>query len=232
MFMGPFEDSAVWNTESIIGSRRFIEKVWRIGQKIVSEPKSSSAGSLSTPTGAALTLGLSACERPCRENFSSLSKLLNKTIKKVGEDIEDMHFNTAISAMMILATEMEKEQGRTLNPQKSPTLNLEDFKKFLQILAPFAPHLAEEIWHLLGEKKSIHFSAWPKYDKKLIRDDKIKIAVQVNGKVRAEIMIRVDESEEDIKKKALENDAVFRFMAGAEPRKVIYVKNRLVNIVA
>jgi leucyl-tRNA synthetase len=163
------------------------------------------------------------------------TKLLHKTIKKVGEDIEDMHFNTAISAMMILAAEMEK----------ADMVEKEDFKKFLQILAPFAPHVAEDIWQQLAIvkdspsrareglsfTKSIHLSAWPKYDPNLIKDNEIKIAVQVNGKVRAEIMIQTDEKEEDIKKKALENDTVFRFMAGAESKKIIYVKNRLVNIV-
>jgi len=221
MFIGPFEDSAVWNTESIIGSRRFIEKVWRIGEKVNSEAKSFSAGSLSVPAGAALTLGSSACERPCRENFASLEKLLHKTIKKVGEDIEEMHFNTAISAMMILAGEMEKVDK----------VDREDFKKFLQILAPFAPHVAEEIWRNLGEKKDIHTFAWPKYDPKLIKDAEIKIAVQVNGKVRAEILIQTDETEEKIKEQALKNEGVTKFTEGKEIRKVIYVKNRLVNIV-
>ena len=235
MFMGPFEDSAVWNTESIIGSRRFIEKVWRIGQKIICKTESSFAGSLSGRARPALTLGSSACERPRQENSVLFTKLLHKTIKKVGEDIEDMHFNTAISAMMILAAEMEK----------ADMVEKEDFKKFLQILAPFAPHVAEDIWQQLAIvkdspsrareglsfTKSIHLSAWPKYDPNLIKDNEIKIAVQVNGKVRAEIMIQTDEKEEDIKKKALENDTVFRFMAGAESKKIIYVKNRLVNIV-
>ena len=221
MFMGPFEDSAVWNTESIIGSRRFIEKIWRIGEKVNGKAKSSSAGSLSAPAGAALTLGSSACERPCRENFALLEKLLHKTIKKVGEDIEGMRFNTAISAMMILATEMEKVDN----------IEKDDFKKFLQILAPFAPHVAEELWINLGEKKNIHLLAWPKYDKKLIKDDEIKIAVQVNGKVRAEILIQADEAEEKIKDEALKNESVKKFIGGKEIRKVIYVKNRLVNIV-
>ena len=221
MFMGPFEDSAVWNTESIIGSRRFIEKIWRIGEKVNGKAKSSSAGSLSGSAGAALTLGSSACERPCRENFALLEKLLHKTIKKVGEDIEGMRFNTAISAMMILATEMEKVDN----------IEKDDFKKFLQILAPFAPHVAEELWINLGEKKNIHLLAWPKYDKKLIKDDEIKIAVQVNGKVRAEILIQADEAEEKIKDEALKNESVKKFIGGKEIRKVIYVKNRLVNIV-
>jgi leucyl-tRNA synthetase len=192
MFIGPFGDTVVWNDESIIGSRRFIEKVWRIGQKVSKN---------SSPT--------------------SLVKLLHKTIKKISEDIEEMHFNTAISAMMILTTEMEKSEN----------IKKEDFKKFLQILAPFAPHVAEELWNILGEKKSVDFSTWPKYDKNLIKDDEIKIAVQVNGKVRAEMLIQINENEEEIKKKVLQNKLVAKFTEGKEIRKIIYVKNRLINIV-
>jgi leucyl-tRNA synthetase len=192
MFMGPFEDAVVWSTESIIGARRFIEKVWRIGDK-------------------KFTI----------ESNLELKKLLHKTIKKVSEDIETMRFNTAISAMMILATEMEK----------SEKVNVEDYKKFLQILTPFAPHITEEIWQLLGEKKTINISEWPKWDENLIKDNEIKIAVQVNGKVRAEIMIKSVENEEDVKKKALLNETVSKFTENKEIKKIIYVKNRLVNIV-
>ena len=219
MFIGPFGDTVVWNTESIIGSRRFIEKIWRIGEKVMAKPKKN----FGKYTLGDIGQGTHFSQNPSLISplNSSFLKLLNKTIKKVGQDIKDMHFNTAISAMMILATEMEKVEK----------IHKEDFKKFLQILAPFAPHVAEEIWHDLGEKKSIHLSVWPKYDKNLIKDDEIKIAVQVNGKVRAEMMIQVDESEEDIKKKAIRNEAVLRFMIGIEPKKIIYVKNRLINIV-
>jgi leucyl-tRNA synthetase len=221
MFLGPFEDTAVWNTESIIGSRRFIEKVWRIGEKLATQSKN-----LRGPRkGVNQTIANSSP--------ASLIKLLHKTIKKVSEDIETMHFNTAISAMMILATEMEASfsQGQTLNPQKGLALSVDDFKKFLQILAPFAPHTVEELWNLLGEKKSINFSKWPVWDEKLIKDDEIKIAVQVNGKVRAEIMIQVDETEEKIKEKVLQNQQVLKFTISKEIKKVIYVKNRLINIV-
>ena len=195
MFMGPFEDAAVWNTESIIGSRRFVEKVWRIGEKV-------SGGTF-------------------RLQNSYLAKLLHKTIKKVSEDIEAMRFNTAISAMMILATEMEKAEEVDKN----------DFKKFLQILTPFAPHVAEERWSSLGEKKLISISEWPLWDDDLIKDEEIKIMIQVNGKVRGEIMINVSENEEEIQKKALSNEAVARFVVGLKVKKIIYVKNRLINIV-
>ncbi|HNW71645.1 MAG TPA: class I tRNA ligase family protein [Candidatus Paceibacterota bacterium] len=201
MFMGPFEDAAVWNTESIIGSRRFIEKVWRIGEKI----KSSSSHTT---------------ERK-KNSSNSIVKLLHKTIKKVSEDIEAMRFNTAISSMMILTTEMEKAES----------VSKDDYKKFLQILSPFAPHIAEEIWNSFGEKKSINYSKWPSWDENLIKDEEIKIIIQVNGKVRAEIMISADENEENIKKNATMHPSVQKFIENREIKRIIYVKNKLVNLV-
>ena len=191
MFMGPFEEFVAWSTESIIGSRRFIEKVWRIQMK----------------------LG--------KDSSIHLQKLLHKTIKKVSEDVENMRFNTAISAMMILATEMEK----------SDYVDAKDYKKFLQILAPFAPHITESIWFNLGEKKSIHTSAWPKWDESLIKDQEIKIAVQVNGRVRSEILIATDETEDEVKKKALADKDVVKYL-GKDIKRVIYVKNRVINILS
>lgn len=191
MFMGPFGQSVAWSTESIIGARRFIEKVWRLQFKIG------------------------------KTNNDKIKKILHKTIKKVEEDIDGMHFNTAISGMMILATEMEKVEF----------VELEDYKKFLQILAPFAPHVTEELWSILGEKKSINLSKWPKWDEKIIADEEMKIVVQINGKMRTEIMIKVDENEEEIKKRVILNEIVSRYIAGGNVKKVIYVKNRLINIV-
>ena len=214
MFIGPFGDTVVWNDESIIGPRRFIEKVWRIAEKVMAKPKNNFGK---------YVFGDIRQGTHFSQNHSlvSLKKLLHKTIKKVSEDIEEMHFNTAVSAMMILATEMEKVDR----------VEKEDFKKFLQILAPFAPHVTEEIWNNLGEKKSIHVLAWPKYDKKLIKDDEVKIVIQVNGKVRMEMMIQIDEMEEKIKEEALKSEQIIKFTEGKEIRKVIYVKNRLINIV-
>ena len=132
-----------------------------------------------------------------------------------------MRFNTAISAMMILATEMEKVEF----------IDKDDFKKFLKILAPFAPHITEEIWQKLGEKKTINLSAWPKYDEKEIIDNELKIVIQVNGKVRAEIFILASEDEEKIKEQAQNNPVVKKFTEGVKIKKIIYVKGRLVNIV-
>ena len=160
------------------------------------------------------------------------TKLLHKTIKKVSEDIDNMHFNTAVSSLMILLNEMEKS-----------AVSIKDFKIFLQILSPFAPHITEELWQMLREKKpapyqakgfgsgSIHISPWPKYDETKIIDNEVKIAVQINGKVRAEIMIEADENEDDVKKKSLRDAAILRYIMGKDIKKFIYIKNRLINIV-
>ncbi|HAE36713.1 TPA: leucine--tRNA ligase [Candidatus Nomurabacteria bacterium] len=197
MFIGPFDQAVSWNTDSIIGSRRFLDKIWRIGERVGSDTTEN--------------LYLSA----------SLQTLLHKTIKKIGEDIESMSFNTAISSMMVLVNEMEK----------SESINEKDFKLFLQILAPFAPHITEEIWANLGEKKSIHKSPWPKWDKKKIIDDTAKIAVQVNGKVRSEIIVGNNTTEEKVKDIALKDKNIISWIEGKIIKRVIYVRGRIVNIV-
>ncbi len=192
MFIGPFGQTVVWNTNSIIGSRRFLERVWKMGEKNLGRVTSN----------------------------QSFITSLHKTIKKVSLDIESMNFNTAISAMMVLVNEMEKNE-----------ISKNDFKMFLQILAPFAPHIAEEIWTNLGGKKSIHLSPWPKWDESKIVDEMVKIAVQVNGKVRAEIMISKDMSEESIKEMALKEKNVTLWTESKQIRRIIYVPNRIINIV-
>ena len=215
MFMGPFDQAVTWSSESIIGPRRFLEKIWRIGVRI------------SSPDVASLrqkNLSRFTTEGPyATKNFSDPASqtLLHKTIKKITEDIESMSFNTAISSMMVLVNEMEKTEN----------IRVEDFKMFLQILAPFAPHITEEIWSNLGEKKSIHKSPWPKYDKKKIVDDKVKIAIQVNGRVRSEIKIGKDLEEEEVRKIVLSNPNIKPWTEGKEIKKFIYVKGRIVNIV-
>lgn len=218
MFMGPFEEAVAWSTESIVGSRRFVEKVWRVGHKISENLKNFSGPRVAR----AKILDKSELNQTIQNLSSSLPlrKLLHKTIKKVSEDIESMRFNTAISSMMILATEMEK----------SDCVNIEDCKKFMQILAPFAPHVAESVWLSLGEKKSIHLSGWPEWDGDLIKDDEVKIAVQINGKTRGELLISTDNIEEEVKSKALSSEIVLKYLGGSEPKKIIYIKNRVINI--
>jgi len=190
MFVGPFNQSVAWSTESIIGSRRFIERVWNLQYKIQKNKK--------------------------YDEFE-----IEKTIKKVTEDIEEMKFNTAISTLMIFINEVGKLEF----------ISQGVYEKFLQILSPFAPHVTEELWSNLGEKKSINLSIWPKWDENLIKDEEIKIVIQVNGKVRAEMMINLADDEENIKKQAVSNEIILKHIDNKEIKKIIYVKNRLINIV-
>ena len=220
MFMGPFEQIVAWNEDAIVGPRRFLERVWRIGEKVLKQKNSSSLTLPGVPGGTHTVQN------------SSVSKFLNKTIKKVSEDIENMRFNTAVSSLMIFLNEVENLlKGQTLDPKKGLALSTEDYKKFLQILAPLAPHITDELWSLLGEKKSIHVSDWPKFDPQMIIDDEVKIAIQINGKVRGEAMINIEDSEDQIKDKALKNASVIKYLNDKTPKKVIYIKNRLINIV-
>lgn len=199
MFMGPFDQMLPWSTESIIGSRRFLEKVWRIGNRVIVDK------SLSTSP--------------------ELEIILHKTIKKVTEDIENFAFNTAISSMMIFVNETDT----TLS--KGQVISQDDFKKFLQILSPFAPHLTEELWRDLKEKNTITKSTWPTWDENKIIDQNIKIIVQVNGKVRTEILVSKDDTEEMIKNIVLSNDVVKNWVNGKEIKRFIFVPGRLVNVV-
>ncbi|MFA6076545.1 MAG: class I tRNA ligase family protein [Candidatus Paceibacterota bacterium] len=213
MFMGPFDQSVAWSTESIIGARRFIEKVWRIQAKLVNDFERSGRGRDPENRGPEKLF--------TSEAYINLKRLLHKTIKKVSEDIEDMRFNTAVSSMMILATEMEKAEN----------VSVDDFKMFLKILSPFAPHVTEELWSMLGEKKTINLSEWPKWEESLIKDEEVKIMVQINGKVRGEIIIHVDEQKEDVRDKALKDADIVKYVEGKDIKRIIYVKGRLINIV-
>jgi leucyl-tRNA synthetase len=154
-------------------------------------------------------------------NNGKVTQFLHKAIKKITEDIEEYKFNTAITQMMILSNMWEK----------ADFILRDEYKILLQLLAPFAPHITEELWSIVGEKRSIHKSNWPKWDKNLIKDEEAKIMIQVNGKLRGEIVIEVNESEEKIKEKALNHEAILKFTLGAKPQRFIYVKNRLINIV-
>ncbi|MFH1173430.1 MAG: class I tRNA ligase family protein, partial [bacterium] len=149
---------------------------------------------------------------------ADLPRYLHKTIKKVSEDIETMDFNTAISQMMIFVNQVK-------------AISQESLAKFLLLLAPFAPHLAEEMWQKLGNQPSIFKSGWPKYDPKLIQDETITLVVQVNSKVRDNLSVPADISEAEAKKLALASAKVQKHLAGQEPKKIIFVKGKLMNIV-
>jgi leucyl-tRNA synthetase/predicted alpha/beta hydrolase family esterase len=198
MFMGPFDQAIAWNTDGIVGTRRFIEKVWRIGQK-VAEFK----GVL-----------------PKEEN-KELETLIHKTVKKVGEDIENMRFNTAISALMICANDMDS----------SGFVSKKNFEMFLMVLSPFAPHVSEELWAMLKNKGLISNADWPNYDDKKTINENVIIVVQVNGKIRAQFLASNEIEEKEALLKAKELPEIQTWISGKVIKKEIYVKGKLVSLV-
>jgi leucyl-tRNA synthetase len=193
MFMGPFENSLPWSTDNIIGSRRFIDRVYRLTARVKK--------------------GVSSDE--------TLTTLLHKTVQKVTEDIENFSFNTSISSMMILLNEMEKKEF----------INQKDFELFLKILCPFAPHMTEEIWNFLGHKSLLVLESWPKADKKKMKELKTKIAVSVNGRVRAEFTVASGSKEEEVVNMAKSLPDVEKWLIGKEIKKTIFIPDKLLNFV-
>jgi leucyl-tRNA synthetase len=201
MFMGPLEDAKPWNTRGIIGIYRFLEKVYRLNVKIqISNDKSSSKSKIQNP----------------KSNI-----LLNKTIKKVGEDIEGLKFNTAISSLMILANELDGQEK----------ISLIHYTLYLILLSPFAPHIAEELWSRLGYTESIFKQKWPEYDTSLIQDEELELIIQIGGKVRDKIKVKMDISEDEAKELARQSEKIKNFIGAKPIKKIIFVKNRLINIV-
>ncbi|HEW78394.1 MAG TPA: leucine--tRNA ligase, partial [Phycisphaerales bacterium] len=201
MFMGPLEATKPWSMQGVEGVYRFLQRAWRI---VIDED----------------TGKLCEAVKKAQADETTL-RLLNQTIKKVGDDIESFSFNTAISAMMIFVNHLSKQAVRAESV----------VGKFVLILAPFAPHIAEELWAKLGHSDTIAYESWPEYDKELIKEKEIELAVQVNGKIKDRIVVSAEADEEQIKQKALSSEKVIAAMAGKEAKKVIVIKSRLVNIV-
>lgn len=202
MFMGPFEQAIAWSTNSMNGSRRFLDRVWKLQDRISN-------------------LGDSEISPTLGNRIPKLESLLHKTIKKVSEDIENFHFNTAISEMMIFINEAEKEKEISKN----------QYIEFLKLLAPFAPHITEEIWRKFGHKKSIHLTNWPKYSKAKIKEKTFSLIVQINGKVRDQFEAPCGISENEAKDLTLKRENVNKWIGGKLIKKVIWVPNKLINIV-
>ncbi len=222
MFMGPFDQTIAWSTDNMIGSRRFIEKFWRLFGKIdftataLDDEKATSKATLT---------------------------LLHKTIKKVGEDIEDFSFNTAISTMMILLNALEKEERVALST----------YFAFLRILSPFAPHASEELFDLIkisakkakqGSSaknilveikniKSIHLTEWPKYNPDYLVSDEVIVLVQINGKVRSTITTNIEDAkdEEKMKNIALQIEEIRKRTGDNSPDRIIFIPGKVINLV-
>lgn len=197
-FLGPFDKDKPWSTTGIEGVHRFLERVWRL---VVNDQNQVLVTTEPLPT--------------------EINKLLHKTIKKVGDDIESLSFNTAISAMMILVNELYRCDCRAK----------EVIRPLVQILAPFAPHLAEELWEKLGEKPFVSLTAWPAYDATLTQDNVVTMAVQVNGKTRGTVELAVDADEKAAVSAAEQLMTVKNAMGGNPLRKVIYKPGKILNLI-
>ena len=146
--------------------------------------------------------------------------LMHQTIKKVSDDIESMKFNTAVSSLMIYVNALDKKDK----------ISQEEFKTLILLLAPFAPHITEELWSLLGHKDSIHIQNWPTYDSKKLIKDEITLAIQINGKIRASLSISRHQSEVDLKERILMLPEVNKWLNGKEPKKIIVVPGKIISI--
>ncbi|MBO0423206.1 leucine--tRNA ligase [Enterococcus plantarum] len=200
MFMGPLDASIAWSENGLEGSRKFLDRVWRL---IVDENDKMR-------------------DRITTMNDGRLTKVYNQTVKKVTEDMENLHFNTAISQLMVFVNEANKVD----------VLPYDYIEGFVQLLAPIAPHVGEELWAILGNEESLTNAPWPTFDEAALIEDEVEVVFQVNGKVRAKLNITRGLSKEKLEEKALAAEEIQAFIDGKTVRKVIVVPDKLVNIVA
>jgi len=203
LFMGPLEDGVEWETTGVAGTRRFLDRVWRL----LVDPETD-------------TLTTKVSEDAPADN-RELERALHAAIKKVSHAVTDLRFNTAIAEMMVFVNEATK----------AAAVPRAWFEMFVKVLSPFAPHVAEELWQRLGHRQSIAYAAWPAYDDAKLARDVMVIAVQVSGKLRGQIEVPLDASEATIVAAAKADDKVQAFLAGKAIKREIYVKGRLVNLV-
>ncbi|KAA9240635.1 MULTISPECIES: leucine--tRNA ligase [Aerococcus] len=199
MFMGPLDASIAWSEDGLAGARRFLERVWRLF--IDSDDQLR--------------------DRITTIDTGELDKVYNQTVKKVTEDLEKLHFNTAISQMMVFVNEANKAES----------IPYDYAKGFVQLLAPIAPHLGEELWQRLTGESGISYVPWPSYDESQLVEESIEIVVQVNGKIKERLQVASGLSQEELSQAAKDSDKVQAAIAGKDVVKVIAVPDKLVNIV-
>lgn len=199
MFMGPLTESVAWSEDGLNGSRKWIDRVWRL----MIDDENQLRDHIVT------------------ENDGSLDMIYNQTVKKVTDDYENMRFNTAISQMMVFVNEAYKAD-------KLPAVYMEGLVK---MLAPIIPHVAEELWSLLGHEGGISYAEWPTYDESKLVEATVQVILQVNGKVRSKITVDKDIAKEELEKLALADAKIQQWTADKTIRKVIVIPNKIVNIV-
>jgi leucyl-tRNA synthetase len=201
MFLAPFEQGGDFRDAGILGIVRFLERIWKLAGKFLKDSKKNKKSKI---------------------NSKDLEKILHKTVKKVTEDIEILHYNTAISALMVFLNEMEKNYN---------LLTKNYWSTFLKLLAPFAPYLAEELWHSFGNKGSVHKASWPQYDYKFIEEETFVLIIQINGRVRDQIEVQKNLSQKEIEELVFNRERVKMFLRGQKPKRIVLVPGRLINIV-
>ncbi len=199
MFMGPLTESVAWSEDGLNGSRKWIDRVWRLMIDDENQLR----------------------DRVVAENDGTLDMVYNQTVKKVSDDYENMRFNTAISQMMVFVNEAYKAE-------KLPAAYMEGLVK---MLAPIVPHVAEELWSLLGHEGGISYAEWPTYDESKLVEETVQVILQVNGKVRGKITVDKDIDKEELEKLALADSKIQQWTADKTVRKVIVIPNKIVNIV-
>ena len=206
MFMGPIDSAKPWDPNGIDGSKKFLDRVWRL---FVESGKVQDVNANVSASSSASNA------------YKNLEKVYNYTVKKVTNDYENMYYNTAISQMMIFINSASKED----------VIPKEYAEGFIKLLNPVAPHITEEIWNRFGHDNTITYEAWPTYDETKLVEDTVEIPVQINGKVRATVSISIDASEDEVKNIVHQNSNIQAQLEGKTVVKEIYVKNKIYNIV-
>ena len=212
MFIAPYDQDAPWDTRGVPGSYRFLNRVWNLVQEFITHDMQS--GAQAQPVASA----------------DRVTRAAHAIAKKVTHDIENEKFNTAISSMMETVNTLYKIKEADGGMQSNATWR-HALETLLMVLAPFAPHITEELWHQLGHTDTIHIDHWPTWDDTILAAESHDIRIQINGKMRAQVTVPRTATQAEIEAAALANPRVQQYVAGKEPRRIIYVPGRLINIV-
>lgn len=218
LFIGPWNQAASWSVEGLGGVYRFLNRVWTLVQEYLDEAKSQELSAKSSNGGHNAELEV------------QITRTVHKAIKKVSQDLEELGFNTALASLMECVNELYKikSQHNFLLASKAWTTELQNL---LKLIAPFAPHITEELWLEFGNETSIHISTWPKWDLAIVSEEFITLAVQINGKVRSEIIVSTDITEKEVIDLAKNDDKVAKILVGKQIKKAIYVPGRIISLV-
>jgi leucyl-tRNA synthetase len=209
LFIGPWNQAANWSVEGMGGAHRFLQRTWTLIQEFKTTDRKASSAKTTDEV--------------------ELNRAVHHAIKKVSDDLVSLSFNTAIAALMELVNQLYKLKGQ--DDFSNELLWSSSLETFLQLLAPFAPHITEELWQQLGHRESIHISSWPTYNEDYLQRDTMTIAVQINGKLRAEIELPTAADEQQVSTAALANERVQTYLSEHKIKKTIYVAGRLISFV-